>query len=169
MSPFLQSFLTAAITAPLAAWLTARFALHRFYRERIWERKAAAYSAIFEALHDMRQWYDRHMEAEIEGREIPEDEQIRLRESYRNAKVGLGRRLDAERWLLSPVCFHHLEQMNQELEKHRDAFFEELDEGLYATRKAIEEMPSIAQHDLGLAPPAWQTWRRQRLKAGKHG
>jgi len=30
--------------------LAARFALYRFYREKVWERKIAAYTAIFEAL-----------------------------------------------------------------------------------------------------------------------
>jgi hypothetical protein len=166
VSPFLQSLLTAAITAPLAAWLTARFALHRFYRERVWERKAAAYTAIFEALHDMRQWFDEHMTAGMRGYDIPEAEQSRLGESYREAKARLELRLDAERWLLPQACFDRLKDMTRDLEKHRESWFENLDEGLYATRTAMEDMRPIAQRDLGLTTPTWQTWCRRRLEAG---
>jgi hypothetical protein len=43
----------------LGAWLAAHFALASFYRERIWERKAATYSAIFEALSVINRWYDK--------------------------------------------------------------------------------------------------------------
>jgi len=49
------------IASFFGAWLAARFALYRFYREKVWERKIAAYTAIFEALHDMGRWYEAHI------------------------------------------------------------------------------------------------------------
>jgi hypothetical protein len=33
------------IVSFFGAWLAARFALYRFYREKVWERKIAAYTA----------------------------------------------------------------------------------------------------------------------------
>lgn len=60
MGQFFFTLLTACITAPLAAGLTARFALHRFYAEKQWERKVAAYTAIFDALHDITKWFSEH-------------------------------------------------------------------------------------------------------------
>lgn len=44
------------IAAALGAWFTAHFSLRRFFREKEWERKTQAYTAIFEALHNMRAW-----------------------------------------------------------------------------------------------------------------
>jgi hypothetical protein len=38
------------IAATLGAWFTAHFSLRRFFREKEWERKTLAYTAIFEAL-----------------------------------------------------------------------------------------------------------------------
>jgi hypothetical protein len=46
------------IAAALGAWFTAHFSLRRFFREKEWERKTQAYTAIFEALHNMRAWFD---------------------------------------------------------------------------------------------------------------
>ena len=36
------------IAATLGAWFTAHFSLRRFFREKEWERKTQAYTAIFE-------------------------------------------------------------------------------------------------------------------------
>jgi len=58
------------------AWLAARFALSRFYREKVWERKTAAYTAIFDALHDMDQWFAEHLATFSNDRDLTTDTQI---------------------------------------------------------------------------------------------
>ena len=40
------------------------FALKRFYFEKMWERKEAAYSSIFEALHHLKNHVDHQLAAE---------------------------------------------------------------------------------------------------------
>src|SRR4051812_13129208 len=86
--------------AALGGWFSAHLALRRFFREQEWERKTQAYTAIFEALYDMRLWFDENWDAEIEGRGLSEEKQKELGEAYRKAKATLQRRLAAETWLL---------------------------------------------------------------------
>ena len=86
-----------AIAAFIGAWLAAQFALSRFYREKVWERKTEAYTAIFDAFHDMDRWlYDR---AAHSGPESPEPDE-KLIHAYRNAVENLKRRLANETWLI---------------------------------------------------------------------
>jgi hypothetical protein len=69
---FAFSLVSAAITASLAAWLTATLALRRFRSEKVWERKAEAYTATFQALHTMSRWYDEHWSAMDRGLNLPD-------------------------------------------------------------------------------------------------
>ena len=92
--------LLSAVASFVGAWLAANFALRRFYKERIWERKAAAYSAIFEALHIIEQWYDKHYDAYFEQRELPDEVTKKLRTNADAAEEDLERRLAAETWLI---------------------------------------------------------------------
>jgi hypothetical protein len=98
----------------VGAWLAARFALYRFYKEKVWERKAA-YTAIFEALHDMEKWFDAHISARRKDHEIPDDETERIGKEYRAARDLLERRLAAESWLLPDTSRTILNDMSYRL------------------------------------------------------
>ncbi len=69
---FLQ-FVLAAFTAVIASFVTARFALRRFYSEKWWEKKYEGYSSILESLHYIVRHFDEEMTATAGGREIPDD------------------------------------------------------------------------------------------------
>jgi len=121
MRRLLFSLLRSAITAPLAAWLTAHFGLRRFYSEKVWERKTAAYSSIFDALHDMRRWFDEQLRAAGAQQEIPDELEDKLLGDYRAADASLARQLDRERWLLPSNCSERLAQMQRDLVKSDSA------------------------------------------------
>src|SRR5690242_10498963 len=48
----------SAFVAFLVVWLTSRLASIRAHDDRVWDRKAGAYAAIFEALYDMEVFFD---------------------------------------------------------------------------------------------------------------
>jgi hypothetical protein len=103
----LKDFIAPMVTIAgsfLAAWLAARLALTRFYREKMWERKAEAYTAIFTALHDMRVWFRTHVDQTVAGSTLPDDRSKELEVAFRTARSDLERRLDAETWLLPDEC-----------------------------------------------------------------
>ena len=74
-----------AITAVIASYVTVRLSLRRFYSEKWWEKKAEAYAAILEALHYMKRCFDEDYEAEVAGREVPEERKKELHEKYHSA------------------------------------------------------------------------------------
>jgi hypothetical protein len=79
--------LLSAVAAFIGSWLAARLALDRFRHEKIWEMRAAAYTAIFELLQ------------EIELRSRNESEGGHR--AFIEARETLNRRLASAAWLLS--------------------------------------------------------------------
>jgi hypothetical protein len=149
-SQFFYGLLTAAITAPLAAWLTARFALRRFYAEKVWERKVDAYTAIMEALHEMRRWYEIHWDAQVEQRSLSEEQKDALVNDYRNANRNLERRVDSEKWIISDECVEILGRMQKILRVSYDDWFNYIDNGNAAVNAAMRELLPVIRRDLGV-------------------
>jgi hypothetical protein len=155
MRQLLFSLLTAAITAPLAAWLAAHFALRRFYSEKVWERKTAAYSSIIGALHDMQRWFDANLRAcGSAQRELPDDAEEKLSAAYDEADARLARQLDTERWLLPSKCSERLAQMRRDLAKDtEDDWIAHLVNGGRAINSALEDIITLARDDLKIDRP----------------
>lgn len=131
----------------LAASLTARLTLKRFFRERSWERKAAAYTVVFEALHDMLDWHGEHFDAEISGHDLPDDRKVVLKERYRKARDDVRRSIAGQAWLLDPRVTE-VNALWKELHKRRHSMFEELDEGYGAIANARQKVIAIAKQDM---------------------
>lgn len=142
--------LLSAVASFVGAWLAANFALRRFYKERIWERKAAAYSAIFEALHIIEQWYDKHYDAYFEQRELPDEVTKKLRTNADAAEEDLERRLAAETWLIPTHCRERLTKLTNDLKKRDGDWFAYLDTGVGAILKATNELREMVRADLGI-------------------
>ncbi|MBD3836784.1 hypothetical protein [Brevundimonas sp.] len=132
----------------LAASLTMRLTLKRFFRERSWEKKAAAYTVVFEGLHDMLDWHGEHFEAEISGHEVPDDRRAILKERYRKARDDVRRSIAGQAWLLDPRVTDEIDALWRELHKRRNSMFEELDEGYGAIANSQQKIIAIAKQDL---------------------
>jgi hypothetical protein len=134
----------------MGAWLAARFALSRFYRERVWERKTAAYTAIFEALHEMGRWFDEHITADQQGIELTQEKKSTLADEYSSAKRALERRLAAETWLLPDDCRTRITTMWKELDYEGHDWYELLATGMDAIFSAQRDLRRLVRKDLGL-------------------
>jgi hypothetical protein len=51
------SILTTVAISFFTAWLTMRLALHRFYREKWWDKRATAYLDLIDVLYDFKEDY----------------------------------------------------------------------------------------------------------------
>lgn len=134
----------------LAAFLTMRLTLKRFYRERTWERKAAAYTVVFEGLHDMLEFHSEHFKAAIERRDLTEERSAELLSRYRKAKDDVKRRIAGETWLLDETVGKVVDDLWSDLQKHYSSWEENLDEGYGSIANAQREIRRIAQADLEL-------------------
>lgn len=123
------------------AWLAARLALRRFYKEKVWERKTAAYTAVFESLHDMNLVARKHVQARINDPALSYNYSIGLVEEYRAARDTLERKISGQTWIL-PDRFR----------ARIDVLFTELDQTTFTTADELlvhdKEVMEKAQVDL---------------------
>lgn len=154
MEAWQSSILSAVITAPLAAWLTAHFSLRRFYSEKVWERKVAAYSTIFEALHDMEQCYERHYKSAGSRDELPDDVSDKLWDKYTESKEKLLQRVSAEAWIVAPDVRVVIAKLFEDLAFRHKYWIEMLDEGLWSIKETRRKLEGVVQKDLHLTPSA---------------
>jgi hypothetical protein len=133
----------------VGAWLAARFGLSRFYREKVWERKAATYTAIFDALHDMNNWFTTHLDALEQGVELASNRKSELYQSYANANAKLRRRIDVEAWLIPSEYFIKLEKLLTDLKFPPEAnWFEIIDTGSMVMSENIKLLRVLFRNDL---------------------
>jgi len=87
----ISSLLVAIVTAQ---W-TVRLALRRFYSEKWWERKSAAYTAIFESMHHIREHADTHLVFETKAElKMPAEGEERLKNNLMQAMADLRKHRD---------------------------------------------------------------------------
>jgi hypothetical protein len=159
--PDLWPFALTAVASFLGAWIAARFALSRFYQEKIWERKATAYTAIFEALHFIENWYSKHYDALITHREMTDEETAKLRTAANDAEAELERRLASETWLIPNDCRLRLTKLTTDLKTREQDWFEYLDNGQYLLTIATDDLRDMVHADLHL-------YSRPRVAASRH-
>lgn len=95
------SLATGIVIAVLSAWLTVKFALRRFYSEKWWERKATVYTAIFEALHHVRNCADHQLVFSQRDIGMPEAADTELTKLMSNAIADLRKYFDIGTFILS--------------------------------------------------------------------
>lgn len=135
----------------LAAFLTMRLTLKRFYQERTWDRKAAAYTVVFEGLHDMLEFHSEHFDAAVERRELSVERATELRTRYRKAQDDVKRRIAGETWLLDEDVAAVIAVLWRNLQKRHSSWEEDLDESYGYIATAQDKIRSIARADLELA------------------
>ena len=148
------AFVTSVVGSFAGAWLAAQFALKRFYKEKVWERKTAAYTAIFEAAHDMSTWFDQHFDAMVQSRDIPKERQSELTAAYQAAKKTFERRLAAETWVIPDEIRKRLDDMQHALDQLDNLYdFSKIvfdgNEIIFASTNELREM---VRKDLLLRP-----------------
>lgn len=136
--------------AVLAASLTTWFASKRFYRERLWDRRAAAYVVIFESLEDLLEWYSELFEAQISRQDLPEDREKQLLARQRSAREQIKRKIAGEAWLLDERVATEIEVLWSKLRKQWSSYEEDLDESWGAVNDAKLAIRAIAAEDLRL-------------------
>jgi len=149
----IETTIIAAIASFVGAWIAARLAFARFSREKIWERKAAAYTAIFEALHYIGRWYESHYEASLIQKDIEEEKTKQLKADANKAEDELERRLASETWLIPTECRTRLEKMTQDLKNSRfknTVWQSFLEDGAFIVKNATDDLRLMVVDDLRL-------------------
>lgn len=144
----IAAIIVAPIATLIAVWLTSHFAWRRTQSEKVWDRKAEAYSAILQALNEMEDSLDAWMSDEALQRETSDEigEERRIR--YQQGRARLQSVIGRELWLLNPALKGYADELNRALSARYDSWFEDLDASLYAVRNAIKSVTLLAQNEL---------------------
>ena len=133
------------------AYYAATLALARFTKEKIWERKAAAYTIIFEALHHMKTRLEALREdAQIPG-SLPNDNKEELFKKSKASYQTLRSRLDSEIWLIPTPIRQRLEKFLYDVDNK--TAMNEWDLYVYLAHSAnqvIVDVRALARCDLNL-------------------
>lgn len=135
----IAKFLAQAAIAVIGAFLAAHLSMRRFRSEKWWERKATAYSELVEALHHMKWYPSEHIDAELEQREIPEEDKVDYWRQYKTARRNVWKIADSSAFLVSPKVNEAIVQMERELGEARTAdwWFEHAEQQYAAIQKCL--------------------------------
>jgi len=78
------SVLITPVASFFGAGLAARLAVKSFYKEKVWERKAEAYTVIFGAISEMNNWFSVHQDAYESDTEMSKEEKEELWTSFKS-------------------------------------------------------------------------------------
>jgi hypothetical protein len=145
------SYLITPVASFLGAGLAARLAVKSFYKEKVWERKAEAYTEIFGAISEMNHWFDLHQNALESAFEISAEDKAELLASFKKARTDLRRRLGREVWLIPEQCRIRIDQMLLVLDDREfGEWHQMLDTNNGETAKAILDLREMVRLDLEL-------------------
>ncbi len=144
------------ITGLITAQVTARLALRRFYSEKWWERKAAAYVAVLESLHHILADIDADLEEMIDGRERSAEQRAEDTAKYKAARAEIAKHIDLGELLISEEAVQALRNLNRVLYGSQYDYHEYLSMGADRSALCLRQVKRIARADLRLDP--W--WRR---------
>ncbi len=149
----LLSFGGSIIVAVVTAALTVRLALKRFYAEKLWERKIAAYAAIIESLHHVRNHADTNLTFSMRGRDLPKEGEQQLIDKLEGAMAELRKQLDIGDFILSDDAVTAMNQFMIDLgaSTTTTAWQTHLTLKLAAVDSCLTAMRHIARRDLRLA------------------
>lgn len=147
----------------LAAWLASRFTAGRFYTERTWDRKANAYSTVFEALHTMQTWVGEELDAYYEQRDLTEAKAKKLREEYQGARDRIRKEIAGATWLLKPEVEEEITLLWSVLNKRYESWHDDMEASYGGISKTQNRLRDIARLDLGLEKlRRVYPWQKQR-------
>ncbi|RUO71653.1 hypothetical protein [Idiomarina ramblicola] len=150
MIEFISSILAGIVIAGVTAFITVNLSLKRFREERWWERRAAAYENVIEALHHSKAFSGVHMDAELERRKVPEERDKELRAKSAQAHREIDRATDMAGFLLGCEARDRLRKYHQDTSDagRADSWHEYLQLDWDVTNSCLKDLIEIARKDL---------------------
>jgi ABC-type amino acid transport system permease subunit len=146
----LLTIVMSLIVAIVSAYLTTRFALGRFYSEKWWERRAAAYLSIIESTHHVREHADTNLTFLRRSRDLPPDGEKRLEEEMKSAMAELRKQRDIGQLLLSENAIELVNHLFDGLDHSTkvNTWLEHLERKMIAIDTFLPAFSQIARRDL---------------------
>lgn len=148
----LVTLVGSGVGGAIAAWLTMRLSLHRFYRERWWQRRFDGCAIVIEALHDRKRLLDMQLYDEESDDKYADYFMDAAKDRGREAMVKLRRYADLDVLALpaevSEIIQNFLNASDEASEQ--DTLLEYITAQLACTNQALSVASPAALKGLGL-------------------
>ena len=143
-------FLIRTIPGVVAAFLAARLAVNKFYKEKSWERREMAYAEIINNLYNLIKYFRVHKEDYGQGTGLSESKEVELYTDYISASSSLAKATDIGSFYISNEANYVLNKLRKrKLLNYREEPMSEIYESEYkAHQTALNEILVIAKKDL---------------------
>ena len=142
------SLLTGSVASLVAVWLGSRFAEVKRVREQVWDRKAAAYSDIFDALNEMRRYLELAYQDAIFRHDRDDEDTNRRVTIYRTAMDQLGKTTFRHSWILPEAAHDCVMRLEAVLRADYHSAEDSLDASSSACKNTLRELQAIARSDM---------------------
>ena len=88
--------LPGILVAIFSSWLSAQWALRKFYSEKWWDRRERAYSEIVNSLYDLVQYFSVHKEDYGQGTGYSKEKESELNQNYEKSYWALKKATDID-------------------------------------------------------------------------
>ena len=141
----------AVFVAILTAWVTVSLSLRRFYREKWWEAKMNAYTALVQALHDMKRDLEISIPAEYEGRDTNTEFHKKWNDKHAAAWDEIRKDIDVGEFLFSDNSVRILQKLVDDSESEPDdMYIDHLERVQGAVETCLPSIKAAAKEDLQL-------------------
>lgn len=140
----------------VAGMFTSMVANKDHRHRKWWELRVGAYQGAIEALSDIVYYFDRHMSAEIESRELSKESKERI-DAFMDAAGPKVRRLaDSGAFLFSDRANAALKEFIKPVKYQ--SYFEDLDSSLFKAKTCLDELVACSKIDLRLRDGFLARW-----------
>jgi len=139
------------VTAILAAWLSARWAVRRVYSEKLWEKQEIAYTDIINALYDLIEYSELKAKGYFYGRADKNSRLNKFEDHYDKAYWKIKRAADIGEFFISKEAVTALQDLRSrpKLKWEENPPWEIYEEDHKYYKEALEKVRQSAIKDLG--------------------
>lgn len=151
MGDFFQELVIGVIIALCSAFFAVRMSLARFRAEQWWQRKIETYTKIFESFHHLKAFSDKHLSAEMRGRDLPEDTDNALRAESKEAHKEIDKYTDIGAFIFSKEFHQRLKQYkadSAEVSNNNEGWVNYLIDDQEVTETCLNDLIILAKKDL---------------------
>ena len=146
----LISILSGVLISVITSYLTAKFAISKFYTEKWWERKEQAYTEIINALYDMVQFYQVFKEDYGQDDFISQERSLELHQRHNEGFRRVRRATDLATLYMSDDAAKLLKKLRERegLHEQTNPMWDVYEDEYNSHSNALDKLIMIAKKDL---------------------
>ncbi len=146
----IEKLFPSVLTAVIAAYLTARWSLRRYYSEKWWDRKEKAYSELIEAFYELMRYNDFKSDEYMLHKDHPKNLLENMSDKYKIADYHIKKATDIGAFVISKKAADALQEFQErpKLDWQSNGPFEVFEQEHSYSKRTLEKLKECALSDL---------------------